>query len=147
MTLMTAMTTSISEVMETMFYLPVEPGGQASLESCGILSQPCTAGHLTFKGDVSGSLFIVFPDDVAAEMTQNFMGETSEDLKDEFISGTVTETVNMVCGNALKKMDSSIAYELGIPERVTDMESLKKGEVTIINTEFSKIAVGLLLDE
>ena len=128
-TLMKAMMTSISEVMETMFFLPVEFEGESTLSDCGLSKEKKIVCQLTFTGDASGSLTIVAPENLVAEMAENFMGEAKGLLTDEHFSGTLTEMLNMVCGNALSKTKSKEPFELGIPEVIDESEIQEKEKV------------------
>jgi len=143
--LMTAVKTSISEVMETMFFLPVEFGQESILAQSGI-DKDNFACQLTFTGDASGRLIIMAPKSLVAEMAENFMGEAKGLLTDEHLSGTLTEMLNMVCGNALSKTDSKVPFELGIPEMINASEVSEKEMVTIVETTESKMAIALKVD-
>ncbi len=140
-TLMKAMMTSISEVMETMFFLPVEFEGESTLTACGLSKEKKIVCQLTFTGDTSGSLAIVAPMNLVAQMAENFMGEAKGMLTDEHFSGTLTEMLNMVCGNALSKTESKEPYELGIPEVIDESEIQEKEKLMIIETTESKMAI------
>lgn len=139
--LMKAMMTSISEVMETMFFLPVEFDDESTLLKCSLNKEKTIACRLTFNGDVSGSLAIVAPINLVAEMAENFMGEAKGLLTDEHFSGTLTEMLNMVCGNALSKTESKVPFELSIPEEIDATQFSKKEIFTIIETTQSKMAI------
>lgn len=143
--LMTAMKTSISEVIETMFYLPVEFGDEAILAQCGI-DKPIMASRLKFTGDVSGSLCIFASKDLIGEMAENFMGEARGLLTDDHLSGTLTEMLNMVCGNALSKIDTKVPFELGIPEMIDESKIQEKEILTIVETTKSNMAILLKID-
>jgi len=145
--LMTAMMTSISEVMETMFFIPVEFNEASSTDQSGLDQNKSTlASRLTFTGDVSGSLSIMAPNDLIGEMAENFMGEPRDQLTDEHLSGTLTEMLNMVCGNALSKTESKFPFELGIPEMIDAAVFSKQKVFTIVETTQSKMAVDLKID-
>jgi CheY-specific phosphatase CheX len=144
--LMKAMTTSISEVMETMFYLPVEFGQKATLAQSGMDNKNTLACNLTFSGDVSGCLTMVVSRNLIAEMAENFMGEPREHLTEAHLSGTLTEMLNMVCGNALSKTESNVPFELEIPEIIEDSEMNKKDVFSIVETTGSKMAILLTLN-
>ena len=143
--LMTAIMISISEVMETMFFLPVEFDTDSSLCQSG-MNKDDFACRLSFTGDSSGHLTIVAPKRLVAEMAENFMGEARGLLTDELLSGTLAEMLNMVCGNALSKTDSKIPFELGIPQMVQTSKILEKEVFTIVETTESKMAVHLKMD-
>jgi CheY-specific phosphatase CheX len=144
--LMTAMKTSISEVMETMFFLPIEFGRKATLAQCGMDKKNTMACRLAFKGDASGSVFLLAPEGSVVEMAENFMGESRDHLTSEHLSGTLTEMLNMACGNALSKTDSKVPFELGIPEMMDRSEISEKEVFTIVETTESKMAVLLKMD-
>ena len=146
-TLMTVMTTSISEVMETMFFLPVEIGHEILLEESGIVKDRSIACQLTFNGDTSGKLIIVAPADLAADMAENFMGEDKDQLSQAHLSGTLTEMLNMVCGNALGKTKPKAPYELGIPELISFSDLEEKNKYTLIETIDSRMLVSLIMGE
>ena len=143
--LMTAMKTSISEVMETMFFLPVEFGEeQATLIQSGMVdNKPTMACQLNFSGDFSGCVTLLIPKDLLFEMTQNFMGESSEHLEDEHLSGTLTETLNMICGNALSRVDSKIPFELDIPKVINESKILESEIFTIVESPQSMMAINI----
>lgn len=144
-TLMTAVMTSISEVMETMFFMPVEPGEETSFSRCG-LDEDLLFCRLGFKGEASGSLTIAAPAALAQEMAENFMGESRDSLTGEQISGTLTEMLNMVCGNALSRMASKAPFELGIPEIINRKSVSDEALFTPVETPAHLMAVGLKMD-
>jgi len=144
--LMKAMMTSISEVMETMFFLPVESEGESTLAECGLSGEKKFVCQLAFNGDASGNLSIVAPISLVAVMAENFMGEAKGLLTDEHFSGTLTEMLNMICGNALSKTESKVPFELGIPEVIDESKIQKNEKLTIIETTVSKMAVFLKID-
>ena len=144
--LMTAMKTSISEVMETMFFLPVEFGREAPLAQCGMDKKNNLACRLVFTGDFSGCLILMAPEIMATQMAGNFMGEPSESLTQDHLSGTLTEMLNMVCGNALSKIGSKVPSELGIPEMMDVSEIFEKEIFTIVETIEAKMAIALVMN-
>jgi len=144
--LMKAVKTSISEVMETMFFLPVEFDGESTLSECGLNKEKTLVCRLAFNGDTSGSLVIVAPRILVTEMAENFMGEAKGLLTNEHFSGTLTEMLNMVCGNALSKTDTKVPFELGIPEIIDEPDFQDKEKLTIMETTESKMAILLKIN-
>jgi hypothetical protein len=67
-------------------------------------------------------------------------------VESEHLSGTLTEMLNMACGNALSKTDSKVPFELGIPEMMDRSEISEKEVFTIVETTESKMAVLLKMD-
>lgn len=139
--LMKAMTNSISEVMETMFFMPVEIGRETTLSDSGIDLDTALACRLTFTGDTCGNMDIISPEPLVAELTSNFLGENKSDLTWEQQFGTLSEMLNMVCGNALKKVKCTSPYTLGIPEKITGSDLNGTAECTLIETMDSNMAI------
>jgi CheY-specific phosphatase CheX len=145
--LTTVMTTSISEVMETMFYTPVEFGEDSVLSKSGLANtKPNKVSQLKFNGDFSGSLTLAVPEELLIEVTENFMGEPRESLEDEHIMGTLTEMLNMICGNALSKMDPKVPFNLEIPT-VIDEDKIPDTQIfTIVETTSLMMAINIAVD-
>lgn len=142
--LMTVMMTSISEVLETMFFLPVEISGKSKkLGEQMEQYKPWMACSLTFSGDTSGNITLIIPEILLEEMTENFMGTPKEELGNEHISGTLTETLNMICGNALGKVDCKAPFELGIPEIIDESQISSDHLFNIIETQESVMAINI----
>lgn len=144
--LMTAIKTSISEVMETMFFLPVEFGPNAILDECEMDKKNNMACWLAFTGEVSGHLVLIVPEKLGVEMAENFMGESFENITQDHLSGTVTEMLNMVCGNALSKTDSKVPFELGIPEMMDISQISDRQVFFLVETIESKMAIAVIMD-
>ena len=147
-TLMTAMMASTSEVMETMFFLPVEFREElTTLIQSGMGKQKSNmACRIKFSGDVSGSLTLLIPKDLLAQMTENFMGEPLENLQDKHLSGTLTEILNIICGNALRKVKANNPFELDIPEMIDELNIPETKLFTIIETPGSMMAINISVD-
>ena len=154
--LMKMMTTSISEVMETMFFTPVEPQEARNLEACEFLKQAnIQACTITFSGSFSGQLFIFVPASLLSILTENFMGEPEDTLTEEYLTGTLKETLNMIAGNTFSKIDPNASFGLGVPEIDPKLyETLYHSAVTeekrstffAVNTMDGEMAVGFRLD-
>ncbi len=124
--LMTTMMTSISEVLETMFYLPVEFKENLSPEMTKSLKKDIKIGcSLKVTGSFAATFQLFIPDPLLLDITQNFMGEDPENCTAEYLHGTLKETLNMIAGNALKSMKTETPPDLDIPEiiKVSDMGS------------------------
>nr|WP_320014374.1 chemotaxis protein CheX [uncultured Desulfobacter sp.] len=139
--LMKAMTTSISEVMETMFFMPVEIGPETVLNNSGIDLDNALACRLNFTGDVSGSVYVLSPEPLVAELASNFLGESKDELTWEQQFGTLSEMLNIVCGNALKNVKCRLPYKLGIPEKIASTDLNGTAKCTLIETMDSKVAI------
>ncbi|MCA1786157.1 MAG: chemotaxis protein CheX [Desulfobacteraceae bacterium] len=141
--LMTEMMTSISEVMETMFFLPVASGQTAVLSRTGLDDKDTLACRLAFSGDICGHVILAAPDPLIREMAENFMGEPRDQLTQDHLTGTLMELLNMVCGNALRYTPAKTPFELGIPEMIDPTVIAADSRFHIIETDMSKL--GMLL--
>lgn len=141
-TIMTAMKTSISEVMETMFFLPVEFVDEPATKQIKALKgKESKACRLDFSGDCSGSVFLLTPRQLLMEMAENFMGESGGSIGEMLLDGTLAEAVNMMAGNALRKVKSAVPFELGIPKLVSATEFPETQGALIIKTTGPEMAV------
>ncbi len=141
-TVLKAMKTSISEVMETMFFLPVEFVDEPALRQIKALKgKQGKACCLDFSGDCSGSVFLLVPRQLLLEMAENFMGEPAESLGDDLLDGTLTETVNMMAGNALRKVKAEKPFALGIPKLIPVADFPETEGTLIIKTTGPEMAV------
>jgi len=115
-----AMTNSISEVLETMFFMPIDFLEVENFDAMGQIKETETlAARLTFKGPFSGYCLFHIPRSVAASLSADFMGHEAGDLTDDQISGTVMEIANMVVGNMFGLLDETLVFDLGVPELVS----------------------------
>lgn len=134
-TLMLNVTNSIFEVMETMFYFTMEKKNKASSDLSDLFDiQSMRACRVTFSGQFSGAILLLIPKNVLGTMTQNFLGEDSDNLSEELTDGTLKEALNMIAGSALTKFDEKSYMGLGIPEMVEPATLSLDEESVIFNT-------------
>ncbi len=113
------MTTSISEVLETMFFMALEFDDYATLEDSGLLNEDNVRSCiLSFNGDFSGHFTIFIPETILVTMAIDFMGEEKENITREHSDGIIKEVINMVAGNMFAALDNQAEFDLGIPEMV-----------------------------
>jgi CheY-specific phosphatase CheX len=144
--ILTAMKTSISEVMETMFFLPVEFVEEPALKQIKALKgRQGKACRLDFSGDCSGSVFLLVPRQLLMEMAENFIGESGESMGEDLLDGTLTEAVNMMAGNALRKVKSTVPFEVSIPKLVPVADFPETEGTLIIKTTGPEMAVHITL--
>ncbi|MCA1785632.1 MAG: chemotaxis protein CheX, partial [Desulfobacteraceae bacterium] len=91
----------------------------------------------------SGRLVMMVPGNLLSEMTENFMGESNDKLTRELKYGTLKELLNMVCGNALRKLDSGHGFDLGIPEIVDGETIPSELPAAVVDVADAKIAAVL----
>jgi Chemotaxis phosphatase CheX len=132
--LMTTVMTSISEVLETMFYLPVEFREALAVDEIEAIKKGIKTGcELKVSGSFAGTFQLFIPNPLLLNMTQNFMGEDPEDCTKEYQEGTLKEALNMIIGNTLKSMDTETPPDLDIPE-IIDISGMDTGSVIAIET-------------
>ncbi len=129
--LMTQVTNSIFEVMETMFFLTLEK--TKALPETPSLDQPKTAA-ITFSGDFSGTIFLGIPEPLLRTMTENLMGQDIETLTPDHVDGTLKEALNMIAGSALTRVDDEAYMGLGIPEIVSPPNRDDIDETVVLDT-------------
>ncbi|MCP3899495.1 MAG: chemotaxis protein CheX [Desulfobacteraceae bacterium] len=132
--LMEVMKISISEVLETMFYLAVEFQNDLSPDKLEVIKKNITMGcKLHVSGSVSASFMLFIPDSLLLDMTQSFMGEDEENCTKEYLEGTLKETLNMIAGNALKSLETDESPDLHIPE-IVEISEMDSGSLITIET-------------
>jgi len=122
--LRTAMTTSISEVLETMFFMTIDVNENAGAEV--FLREPAEnpfVSKLVFSGCLSGLFFLMIPENILRSMTETFMGLDPGEVTLAHLNGTVQEAINMIAGNTFSTLDDTEVFELGIPE-LADMNAM-----------------------
>ena len=124
--LITAMKDSISEVLEKMFFLPLDftdagsPGELWNSEKGEII-----VSKLDFKGPSSGYFVFFIPEDLALSLTGSFLGRDDEEISQDLINETVKEITNMVAGNTFSIFDDQAVFDFGIPELIPFNEAEK----------------------
>ena len=145
-TILTAMKISISEVMETMFFLPVEYSERLAAKEVKMLKgKQNKACCLDFCGDFSGTVYLLVPSRFLREMAENFMGEPGDLFGDEILEGTLTETVNMMSGNALRKLNAGSPFQLTVPRLIPGSEFPEGEGSIIVKTTGPEMAVHITL--
>ncbi len=102
---------AVAEVLETMFFAPVEP-------SCSV-DNPINDSWLTvavdFTGKPSGSTWIWLEKDTARSLAADFLGIDAGEIESELIEQTVCELGNMICGSIVSRVESHSAFTLAPP--------------------------------
>jgi CheY-specific phosphatase CheX len=114
---------SISEVLETMFFLPLEV---SESERGRDLSQTprdqLIGASLRFGGPIAGKVFFLIPIALARSLTADFLGQETADVGPDEMEGTVKEAVNMITGKTLSVFDEKSVFKLGIPDLMNPAE-------------------------
>lgn len=111
-----AMKVSISEVLEQMFFLPIDKIEEINGAQAWADDQKYLAASVCFEGASSGIFMLTIPSEMAISITADFLGVIPEALSEEQVGGTVKEMINMLAGNSLSCYDADTSFELKIPE-------------------------------
>jgi len=113
------MKNSISDVLETMFFLPVDFDNFVSLDEFWDLDKDkIIAAKLNFDGPFSGYCVLYIPERLSVSITADFMGKEEKDISNEQARRTLMEITNMIAGNAFSLYDLEAVFNLGVPELV-----------------------------
>lgn len=99
--------TAIFEVFEKMFYIFTEPQrlrGDYQMKSA-----------ISFKGPVSGTMYILLSKGIGQTMAQNMLGLDEDEITEPVMADCVKESMNMICGNFIRKLDPERVFHLSIP--------------------------------
>ena len=142
-------TASTFEVMETMFFLPVEQNPRISIEDSGLCDpEEVRAAGISFSGTVSsGRIRIFIPEKLLCMMAENLMGLNTEEVTSEDTAGTLTEALNMIAGNALRKIDDRFSSHLGLPESIDPSELKNTRNPLIFETIGGRMAIETTLHQ
>ena len=122
----TAMKTSISDVLETMFFLSLDFSDDLDLlELWNTEKDPIIAAKLSFNGPLCGYAVFCIPKKSALSITADFMGEDEQEISEDQINETVKEIINMIIGNTFSLYDPDVVFDLGVPELVGFHDSIK----------------------
>ena len=153
-TLMKAIMAGISNVLETMFFLPVQfAEGTCSLSEWFFDNQLLVGAELSFEGPLSGSLWLLAPVAVTDEITASFLGLGKDEITEEQRADTIKEALNMIGGHGLSLFDGKGSFAVGLPRTINGLELLEnthrdsKGTIIFIETEHNRLAAGIELDE
>jgi CheY-specific phosphatase CheX len=100
--------TSIFEVFEKMFYIfleQVEIGGHYDMTA-----------QISFRGPRNGRMRFFFPDNFARTMAMNMLNMEPDEITPVIVEDCLKESANMICGNFLRKFDTSQVFDLGLPQ-------------------------------
>ncbi len=114
-----AMKNSISDVLETMFFLSLDFSNDLDiLELWDTGKDPIIAAKLSFSGPLSGYAVFCIPKKSALSITADFMGKDEQEISDDQINGTIKEIINMIIGNTFSMYNPDVVFNLGVPELV-----------------------------
>jgi len=146
------MKTAISNVMETMFFQPIQINDNPKLIKNWFSDDQALFGaRLGFDGPVSGMTYILFSASDMKEMTADFLGISRENVHKDQVRDTIKETLNMISGNMFSLCDNASDFHLNIPELmddedlVSEKDEVLKGDILFIETKEKRLIMGLIV--
>jgi CheY-specific phosphatase CheX len=107
---------AISEVMETMFFLPVQfLDGPEPLGEWLSVEKKVMEALIEFEGARAGRVFLLVPHPALKEMAANFLGLEEEEVSEEHAEDTLKEAINMMTGRMLSMLSREGGCALLIP--------------------------------
>ena len=152
-TMIMALREAISNVLEIMFFQPV----QIVDYDCTLLewfsqNQSLLGATLNFDGPLSGSLYLLIPGRMTGEITANFLGLGEEEINEEQKRDSVKEALNMIGGRMFSFFDRKSVFKLGIPKLIEESDLTDnrlrdmKGDIILIETEDNHLAAGIQIE-
>jgi len=111
-----AMKASISEVLEQMFFMPIDFIAPEKAWADPEPDNPSIFAKLGFSGSPCGIFMLRIPCALAQSVSADFLGTAPQSLSQDQITGTVLEMVNMLAGSTLSFYDHRALFDLQIPE-------------------------------
>ncbi len=150
--MMKTMKEAISNVLETMFFQPVQISDtNCTLQEWFAHNRSLLGATLNFKGPLSGSLCLLIPVEIISEITANFLGLREEEVNEEQKRDSIKEAINIIGGHMLSLFDRKDAFKLSIPELMKEEELTDnklgdlKRDFILIETEESCLAAGIAI--
>jgi len=148
-TILKTMSLAISNVMDTMFFEPVEIRDEdRSLSEWFSGNDELVGARLNFNGLFSGSCHLLMSMKLARELTANFLGIDETDTERLQLEDTIREALNIIAGHMFSILDKDGKIVLGIPELIDnellgrDRLSEFEGENIFVTTEQERLAAG-----
>jgi CheY-specific phosphatase CheX len=117
-----AMRASISEVLEQMFFMPVDFITPDTARQDPEPVDGSIIAKLGFSGSLAGTFMLQVPRPLAQSVSADFLGTAPSSLSDSDVAGTVLEMANMLVGGALSIYDSQTLYDLQIPQLISKQD-------------------------
>ena len=115
---------AISNVLELMFFVSVQIlEDEKPSEGNPFNGQACIGATLAFTGPLSGSYYLLIPQEMAREITANFLGLEEEEVSGDQEQDTVKEALNMIGGHMFSLTEEPDNFKLGIPAIIPQPEA------------------------
>jgi CheY-specific phosphatase CheX len=117
-----AMRASISEVLEQMFFMPVDFIAPDAARQDPQPGDGSIIAKLGFSGSLAGTFILQVPSSLAQSVSADFLGTAPSNLSDSDVAGTVLELANMLVGGTLSIYDSQALFDLQIPQLINKQD-------------------------
>lgn len=122
------MMNSIFDVYEKMFFVFLEPVDED-------IRYDMTAS-IRFTGPLQGELTAFISERMAVSMVENMLGLEKQEVTHKQMEDCAKESINMICGHFLNKLDPSKVFDLSIPEYEKRAGVFKKEDQATLNIAF-----------
>ncbi len=119
---------SISEVLEKMFFLPLDFTDPPESGGLGARGEDLVEVGLDFSGPLSGRFVFSIPAPLARSLAADFMGSEASSVTAAHGEETAKEILNMIAGSAFSMYDLNAVFDLGIPETMPEGEAGPQGD-------------------
>ncbi|MFH2045460.1 MAG: chemotaxis protein CheX [Pseudomonadota bacterium] len=149
--MMKAMKKAISEVMDKMFFMPVQVNEKSeALSDWFTCEEPIVGATLDFTGPQMGVSYILIPAGFAKEISANFLGSSEDSISDKQEQDTLKEALNMIVGFMFSQLKNG--FKIGIPQYINESDFIARHFEGGYNGSFSietnnnYIAAGLIIN-
>ena len=148
--LMMNLKVGISNVMETMFFEPVQIiEKNTTLQEWFSDGEPIIGATLGFSGPLTGSFYLLVPLTATDDIVGNFLGHCRKEIDYNQRTDTVKEALNMIGGESFSLFERNGEFKLAIPELMSKekctYEQLGniKGDTVFIESMDNRLAAGI----
>jgi len=115
------LTRAIFEVFERMYYIFFEPlkgnGGNYQMKAT-----------INFSGSANGRIQIFLSRGIAEAMVKNMLNLQQDEIDLPIMADCVKESLNMICGNFVRKLDPERVFDLSLPTFEMISDDADKGD-------------------
>ena len=104
---------SLVDVLEKMFFISIL---DETPDTVVLPAEEDIAVRLSFEGKPSGSLTVRLNRFAARSIAADFLGTELDQLSESQVEEVMCELANMICGSVLSRVESAVAFRLGVPE-------------------------------
>ena len=144
---------AISNVMETMFFEPLQIiEKDMTLQKWFSDNSSIIGATLRFSGPLTGSFYLLVPVAATDEIVANFLAIDSGEIDDDQREDTIKEALNMIGGGSFSFFDKDGEFKLGIPELMSkekcafEQLGLIKGDTIFLESTDNRLAAGVEIE-